>query len=398
MKIAYTFHEDASDPSVQSGRPTSILHEFERLGLDIVRAFPLEVPTTGAMLAKKAGYRLLGKMHRGDRNDRYLDQLAAQFAARTAGQPYDLVFSAGSEEISHLVTTAPMTFCADATFANLVDYYWDFTGLSEEYLRQGHAQEATALKRASLAIYSSEWAARSAISDYGADPARVAVLPYGANMGSDNRRQDVLPWIEARTHSPAPLRLLFVGRHWERKGGEIVVATALCLIAHGHPVTVDIVGCDVPAKHRGVPWIHAHGLLNQRDPVAMARLREFFQQAHFVFVPSRAEAFGITFAEANAFGLPAIAARTGGIPNAIRHDWNGLLLDPNASPSDYADAIVSALEQPGHYRALCCQAFDEFEQRLNWRVFCRRFLELVHERIGLDYTAGSPAKTLESVA
>jgi glycosyltransferase involved in cell wall biosynthesis len=383
MKIAYVFHEDAADPAVQSGRPASLLAEFERQGVGIVRAFPLDIPASASALAKQAGYRLLGKHHRRDRDAAYLDALVERFAGRTAGREFDLVFSPGSEAISHLASPAPATFCADATFANLVDYYWDFTGLSEEYLRKGHAQEAAALGRAALAVYASEWAARSAIEDYGADPARVAVIPFGANLGADNRRAEVHSWIDARTRSP--LRLLFVGRHWSRKGGDTVLATAHCLQAHGHPVAVDIVGCDVPAHHPDMPWVHRHGLLNQRHPAAMLRLRELYARAHFVFVPSQAEAFGLTFAEASAFGLPAIATRTGGIPGVVRDGHNGFLLPPGATPADYADAIVAAFADPARYRALCRQAFDEFEQRLNWRAFCRRFLELVHARLGLAH-------------
>lgn len=379
MKIAYAFHENAADPSIQSGRPTAILDEFKRLGISVDPIFPLDVTPPGAELAKKVGYRLLGKYHRHDRSPGYLDALAAQFQARTAGRSYDLVFSPGSEVVSHLRTDVPVAYCADATFANLVDYYWDFTGLSDEYLRAGHEQEAAALAKATLAVFPSEWAARSALDHYHADPARVAVIPFGANLGGYNLRADILPWIEQRPTDS--IRLLFVGRHWERKGGETVIATAMCLIAHGHPVTVDVVGCDVPPAHREVPWINAHGLLHQCNPADMQWLRQLYAQSHFVFVPSRAEAYGFTFTEANAFGVPPIATQTGGIPAIIRHGHNGLLMPLDAPPSDYADAIVATFTDRARYRAMCHNAVDEFEQRLNWRTFTRVFLERVEERL-----------------
>src|SRR6478735_404754 len=120
MKIAYVFHADAADPSVQSGQPAAILNEFVRLGHDVERIFPLAVPPTGSQIAKKVGYRIIGKYHRHDRQADYLDALAAQFHARTAGRTFDLVFSPGSEVISHLRTSIPIAYCADATFANLV--------------------------------------------------------------------------------------------------------------------------------------------------------------------------------------------------------------------------------------------------------------------------------------
>ncbi len=379
MKIAYVYHDDAANPSVQSGRPAAILQEFQRLGHDVERVFPLAVPPPSTALAKKVGYRMIGKFHRHDRNGDYLDALAAQFSARTAGRTFDLVFSPGSEVISHLPTDLPIAYCADATFANLVDYYWDFTGLSAEYLRQGHAQEAAALARATLAVFPSDWAAQAAITQYGADPARVAVIPFGANLGGDNRRAGIMAAIARR---PADsLRLLFVGRHWQRKGGDLVIATALCLIAHGHSVTVDIVGCELPAEFRGLTWVRDHGLLLQTRPDDMIALRQLYAGAHFLFVPSRAEAFGLTFTEANAFGVPSVAANTGGIPAVVRHGHNGLLLPPSAQSSDYADALVATFADQARYRAMCEQAFADFEERLNWPAFARKFLELAQERI-----------------
>ena len=379
MKIAYVFHDDAANPSVQSGRPAAIFNEFIRLGHEVEQIFPLARPLTGAQFAKKVGYRIFGKHHRNDRDASYLDSLAAQFEARTAGKSFDLVFSPGSEVVSHLQTDIPIAYCADATFANLVDYYWDFTGLSAEYQRQGNEQERAALNKATLAVFPSEWAARSAIDDYGADPAGVAVIPFGANLGRENQRAEVMAWIDQRPATP--IRLLFVGRHWERKGGDLVIATALCLIAHGHPVTLDVVGCDVPVEHRDVPWINAHGLLHQTKPAEMTRLKKLYAQAHFLFVPSRAEAFGLTFSEANAFGLPPIATKTGGIPSVVRHGHNGLLLPLEAQPSDYADAIVTVFDSPERYREMSRNAFHEFEQRLNWTAFTRKFLDLAQERI-----------------
>jgi glycosyltransferase involved in cell wall biosynthesis len=379
MRIAYVFHRDAADPAVQSGRPASVLQGFEGLGHEIERIFPLTVPTHRAELAKKVGYRLIGKHHRNDRDPDYLTALAGQCMDRLAGREYDFLFSPGSESVSHLPASVPIAFCADATFANLVDYYWDFTGLSEEYRLQGHAQEAAALQRAMLAVYPSDWAARSAIEHYGTDPERVAVIPFGANLGGKNRRGVVHQQIARR--STERLRLLFVGRHWGRKGGETVIATALCLIAHGHPLTLDLVGCEAPAAYRGLPWINHHGRLDRNQPADMKKLRALFAGAHFLFMPSQAEAFGLTLAEAHAFGTPVIATRTGGITSLVQEGRTGWLLPTNAKASDYADLIIATFTDPPLYRAMCHDAFAEFQERLNWRTFCREFIAQVQLRL-----------------
>ena len=378
MKIAYLFHRDASNPTVQSGRPASILAELKRSGVDIEEVFPLQAKPHGLVLPKKIYYRLLRKHYRGDREPSYVAAAADEFRERTAGKSYDLVFSPGSEMVSRIVTDRPVMFCADATFANMVDYYWDFTNLSREYLRKGHALERAAIDRATLAIYPSRWAADSAVNDYGADPSKIAVIPFGANFGKNNTRAEVEAWIDARPRDE--IRLLFVGRHWDRKGGDIVVETAYCLIKLGHRVSLDVVGCEVPLRHRDLPWIRSHGVLSPQVESETARLSALFAGAHYVFVPSRAEAYGMTFAEANAFGVPAVSTDTGGIPAVVTDGHNGHLLPLSARGADYADVIAASFGNPLRYRKLCERSYETFAQALNWRTLTRRLLELAHAR------------------
>jgi glycosyltransferase involved in cell wall biosynthesis len=374
IRVAYLFHLDAANPAMQSGRPASILTHLTALDAVVHPVFPLQTRVPIHSTAKKAFYRLLGRFYRGDREPRYLAAAASEFKRRMHGTGFDIAFCPGSEPVSYLDIPQPIAFCADATFANMVDYYWEFTGLSAEYLRKGHLQEANALRRASLAIYPSDWAARSAVDFYRADPTKIFVIPFGANFGASNRREQVLPWIAGRTFET--LRLLFVGRDWRRKGGDLVVEAAQHLIARGFQVRLDVVSGELPGRLKKFPWIVPHGLLDPNRPATAATLGELFRKAHFLFVPSRAEAYGMTFAEASAFGLPAIGTATGGITSVIRDAVNGFTLPLSAGASEYADLIAEAVEQRGLYLALCASSFDEFERRLNWRVFCGRFLEL----------------------
>lgn len=52
------------------------------------------------------------------------------------------------------------------------------------------------------------------------------------------------------------------------------------------------------------------------------------------------EGFGIVYREAGYFGKPAIASRVGGVVDAVRHEENGLLVDP-----DSADELVEAINR-----------------------------------------------------
>src|SRR6185369_17567008 len=94
----------------------------------------------------------------------------------------DCVFSPSSCAMAFLDVDLPKIFCADATFSKVVGSYSEYTNCSPDYLKRGHEQETRALANCAAAIYPSEWAARSAVEDYHADPAKIHVLPFGANV------------------------------------------------------------------------------------------------------------------------------------------------------------------------------------------------------------------------
>jgi glycosyltransferase involved in cell wall biosynthesis len=379
MRIAYVYPQNAEDPAVQSGRPAALLEAFRGLGAQVKAIFPLHARPSRFALAKKLLYRLGARVHRSDRDPAYLARAAREINERLGDSPYDLIFSPGSELAGGIASSRRVAFCADATFAGMHGYYHDFTRLSAEYVRMGYDQEKAALKRAQLAVYPSEWAARSAINAHGADPSSVAVIPFGANLGRNNSAASVASWIEDRQPLDSP-RLLFVGRDWERKGGDLVVETALALRTRGLAVTVDLVGCAPPARHRSLPWLVSHGRLDMREPAAMQRLARLYARAHLLFVPSRAEAYGLIYAEALAHGLPVIATRTGGVSGIVQDGATGRLLALEAGPPDYVAAIEGLLRDFSNYRRVCLRCYASFSETHNWKRFTSRLLERLAER------------------
>jgi len=57
------------------------------------------------------------------------------------------------------------------------------------------------------------------------------------------------------------------------------------------------------------------------------------------------EGFGLVYLEAAAHGLPTVAHRTGGVPEAVRDGVTGLLVDPADRPA-LAAAIARLINEP----------------------------------------------------
>ena len=94
--------------------------------------------------------------------------------------PIDVIVAAAStSEVAFVATDIPVVLVEDATFAILHDYYPQYTHLPKSITREINRLSATAINKASLLIYSSAWAAQSAIEDYGAGP-ESACCPDGS--------------------------------------------------------------------------------------------------------------------------------------------------------------------------------------------------------------------------
>jgi len=194
----------------------------------------------------------------------------------------------------------------------------------------------------------------------------------GANLESGLQTPaQVDALVTARLASPV-LRLLFVGVDWVRKGGDVAFAAVQQLRQQGVDATLTIVGCQTPAGVRSQPFVQVHRFLRRNHPAELQQLHALFSQANLFILPTRAEAFGIVFAEAASFGLPSLACNTGGVSAAIESGKTGVLLDVAASAADFVAQINTLRANPTAYRQMCLAAFAKYQTQLNWGVIARR--------------------------
>lgn len=283
---------------------------------------------------------------------------------KIAQRPFDLLFAvAAAPELAFLNTSIPIVYSADSTFAAVRNYYPRYTNVLAISAREADYVDGLGVRKAALLTYPSEWAAQSAVRDYHVEESRVHVVPYGANLEEPPAREDAL-----RPRTSDECRLLFVGVKWGRKGGQIAIESLVKLRAMGITARLTMVGC-VPPRGFQTPGLTVIPFLNKNDPTQRKKLEDLYLSSHFLLLPSRSECYGIAFCEANAYGLPVVTTRTGGIPQVVREGRNGFMLPLGAGGSEYAELIARIWQDPARYSELTRSSRQEFEERLNWDVW-----------------------------
>jgi glycosyltransferase involved in cell wall biosynthesis len=370
VKAAYVTTYDSSDVRSWSGLGYYISRCLELAGLTVERVGSLERRIHPVSRLCQIEAKLQGRGYPLDRDPHVTRAYSAQVERCLDSQPCDLVFSPGTIPIAHLGGTRPVALWTGATFAAMLGFYPGYLSLSKRAVQAGMELDTRALERVGVAFYTSEWAARSAIEAHGANPDKIEVLPYGANLPILHSRQELADLISERPVDHC--RLLFVGVDWARKRGDRAVDVARLLNERGLPTELHVVGCAPDPAIELPPWVYVHGFVDKSTEAGIAQLRDFLLTSHFLLHPVESEAFGVVLSEAAAHGVLSLASRVGGIPWAVREGVTGALFDVDAAGELYADYVWQLLEDRPRYNAMALGAFDEYERDISWEVQAKR--------------------------
>lgn len=368
MKIAYTTTFDANDVRQWSGTPFHMSRALETEGLGVERIGSLKRQLPPFFKLKQTWQKWVCNQRVSPRfNITAAKYYSHQVAEQLKHREVDAIVSPLINPIAYLDTDKPLVLWTDGLYASLLGFYPPFAYHSAETIHQGNAITREALSRCTYAVFSSDWAARSAIEIYGVSQDKVKVVPFGANLETYPSESDIERFIQRRDHKV--IKLLFLAKSWERKGGDVVVAVAKALHDAGHAVECHIIGYDhIPHQKTIPPYVRCHGFIAKNTAEGKARLQQLLSESHFLFVPSRAEAYGIVFCEANAYGVPCLSTTVGGINTVIRPGENGYTFGLDVSPETYAAHIVRLMQDRAGYETLARSSYQAFMTRLNWKV------------------------------
>lgn len=165
------------------------------------------------------------------------------------------------------------------------------------------------------------------------------------------------------------------------KGIDLVLRALSILDANGIPFRY-LIGGDGPEKESLVALASSLGLAGKvefKGPVAGKEKWCLLRTGDVFVTPSRVdpsvpwqEGFGIAFVEAAAFGLPAVASTSGGIPDAVVDGETGILV-PEESVAELADALMVFYRDPEKREQMGRAARERARERFSPRAIAGWF-------------------------
>jgi phosphatidylinositol alpha-1,6-mannosyltransferase len=232
------------------------------------------------------------------------------------------------------------------------------------------------LGSAAVLVANSEWTRERCLTllgelDLDTSPERVRVVPLGADReffrpGIDTRD------VRSRYELDGGRWLLSVARLTRHKGIDTVLR-ALARIQDRYPdLRYAVVGegeyqpaLEVQAQELGVAdRVRFLSSVPDRDLPALYNCAEIYLGVSRL-LEQRVEGFGISLCEASACGVPIVAGRSGGIPEAVRDGETGILVDAESAEA-VAHALGRLLDDPALRTRMGTAGRHAVERYYNW--------------------------------
>ncbi len=375
MKINYLTKKDPSDILSWSGTPYFLSKGLSQL-IELEYIYDLNIRIGVLDYLKKISCKVRGYNYELFRTENILKRYALNIESRVRNNS-NIIFSPSSNYFSFLNCKNPKVFYTDACYAGMVGFYPAFSNFCKSNIYEGNRLEQMAMDNSDLIIYSSDWAAKSAIENYKVTPDKIKVVPFGANIEHFKTREEIESSLTRK--KTRECHLLFIGVEWERKRGDFAIRVAELLNKNGLPTTLHLVGINKLKNKKFPKFVINHGFICKSSMAGKNQLEQLFLESHFLLVPTMAEAYGLVFAEAGAYGLPSIATNVGGVSTIIKNDFNGYAFPLDKQPSDYARYIEKVFSNPALYRNLAMNAFNYTNTHLTWQSSSESIVKLLKQ-------------------
>lgn len=387
MRILFLAEGDAQSWDCWSGTAKSLVDQLRAAG-HTVEARDVDLHGTDRML----GAALTFSVHRRRWGTRFhLGAAAFRLRSRNAARhidahrgTVDLILQIGATFEPLGRGTIPSFLYCDSNI-RMAEHgaksgYSDAVSLTPRELEQVARRESEVYRRATGVFTLSERLRRSFVEDFGLPPDRVLAVHAGPNF--DVTR---IPRETPRDDPDHPPTILFVGRQFHRKGGDLLVQAFRRVRERLPQARLVIAGPpSVPTHAPGTSFL---GDLNKNEPSGWAALQAAYRSADVFCLPTRFEPFGIAFIEAMCFSLPCVGTDAWAVPEMVVDGETGFTT-PLDDVDVLTDRLLRLLSDPALARTMGQAGRARVERYFTWQRVVERMTQAMTPALGRMQRAG----------
>jgi glycosyltransferase involved in cell wall biosynthesis len=220
------------------------------------------------------------------------------------------------------------------------------------------ALERRIFRAADAVACASRWAMESVERDYGAAPEKLFLHMPCVPVGEMRAR---------RPRGPGePLRIVFIGNHWERKGGPRLLKWHQERWADRAELHVCSSGAPAERGARNVVW---HGATPHAKLVG-----EILPMMDLLVMPTREDTFLIAAQEAQAAGVPVVTSRLAAIPEVVADGVSGLLCE-RGDDAGFIRAVESLMDDDAKRERFSRAAAARGQRELSGRIWHNHLMD-----------------------
>lgn len=178
--------------------------------------------------------------------------------------------------------------------------------------------------------------------------------------------------------------LLTVGRLVERKGHDKVIISLMHVLKKYKNLIYIIAGEgyyrknleSLVKKYSLEENVIFLGKLSDSEISALYEMSDIFIMTARQLMNKDVEGFGTVYLEANSYGKPVIAGKSGGVGEAVINGKNGILVDP-LSTHEISRAILELLDRPDYAHRLGFQGMDRVHSQFQWHNQAQKVIDSI---------------------
>jgi glycosyltransferase involved in cell wall biosynthesis len=259
----------------------------------------------------------------------------------------------------------PYVTWSDCTFRDYINIFHRPGMFRPADIARIEDTEADWLKASEHVVFTSAWAARRAVLDYGLPAHKVSSVGIFGELEPSHGDS----YAGGR-------HFVFVSTDFEAKGG-IVALAAFRRVRQQHPdASLVVVGTPprVPTPEPGVTYT---GFLRKESSEEYRTFVQILGNARALVHPTNADICPVLLVEAAYLGCPVISVRKFAIPEVVCDGQTGLLLSDPMDPEAVALAMCWMLEDDGKYMTMRAAARENAELRHSKACFRSRLSGVV---------------------